>query len=69
MFGHVREGRGTEWMLFNRLPNAYERTVAARGGIGNLLLTAWELAKACFPAGCGSKTLTCEPIHRWGVAG
>jgi hypothetical protein len=44
----MHEGVGTEWMLFNGLQDAYERTVAAGGGIGNLLFTVWELAKAYF---------------------
>ncbi|KXG47375.1 uncharacterized protein PGRI_012450 [Penicillium griseofulvum] len=46
VFGHVHEGAGTDWMLFNGLQNAYERTVAARGGVKNLLSTIWEFAKA-----------------------
>jgi hypothetical protein len=48
VFGHMHECVGTEWMFFNGLQNAYERTVAAGGGIGNLLFTVWGLAKAYF---------------------
>lgn len=48
VFGHVHEGAGTEWILFDRLQAVYERTVAAGGGVGNLLYTAWESAKAYF---------------------
>ncbi|KAJ5661550.1 uncharacterized protein N7477_009166 [Penicillium maclennaniae] len=47
VFGHVHEGSGTDLMLFHGLQEAYEHTVAAGGGFKNLLLTAWELAKAC----------------------
>ncbi|KAJ6103204.1 hypothetical protein N7486_005631 [Penicillium sp. IBT 16267x] len=48
VIGHVREGAGTVEVLFNRLQDAYERTIAAGGGIRNLLFTAWELAKTYF---------------------
>jgi predicted phosphodiesterase len=48
VFGHVHEGVGTGWMLFNGLQNAYERTVTAGGGVKNLLSTAWEFTKANF---------------------
>jgi hypothetical protein len=46
VFGHIHEGSGTDWLLFNGLQAAYEHTVAAGGGIQNLFLTAWELVKA-----------------------
>jgi predicted phosphodiesterase len=46
VFGHIHEGSGTEWMLFDGLQEAFERTVAAGGGLKNLLLTAWEFGKA-----------------------
>lgn len=48
VFGHIHEGVGTDWMLFNGLQSAYERTVSAGGGVTNLLFTAWELIKAYF---------------------
>lgn len=57
VFRHVHEGAGTEWMSFNGLQDAYERTVTAGGGIGNLLLTAWELAMACFSPVVEAKSL------------
>jgi hypothetical protein len=44
-------------MSFNGLQDAYERTVTAGGGIGNLLLTAWELAKAYFSPVVEAKSL------------
>lgn len=46
VFGHVHEGSGTDWMVFNGLQDAYERTIAAGGGLRNLLFTTWELIKA-----------------------
>lgn len=46
VFGHIHEGAGTDWMLFNGLQAAYERTATAGGGIRNLFLTALELLKA-----------------------
>ncbi|KAJ5719723.1 hypothetical protein N7493_007301 [Penicillium malachiteum] len=33
VFGHIHEGAGTEWVSFDKLQSAYERTLAARGGI------------------------------------
>lgn len=45
VFGHIHEGSGTEWMLFDGLQEAYESTIAAGGGILNLLLTGVELIK------------------------
>ncbi|CAI7592376.1 unnamed protein product [Penicillium crustosum] len=32
VFGHVHAGAGTEWILFDVLEEAYERTIVARGG-------------------------------------
>ncbi|KAI0011029.1 Metallo-dependent phosphatase [Xylariaceae sp. FL0662B] len=37
VFGHVHEGYGHEWIQFDTLQNAYERTILAGGGIWNLL--------------------------------
>lgn len=48
VFGHIHEGAVTDWMLFNGLQFAYERTISAGGGVINLLSTAWELVKAYF---------------------
>ncbi|KAJ5567081.1 hypothetical protein N7535_006387 [Penicillium sp. DV-2018c] len=61
VFGHVHEGAGTEMMLFNGLQEAYERTVAAPGGFLNLLLTVWELAKACFRPPVEAKCVLVNP--------
>ncbi|KAK0733264.1 Metallo-dependent phosphatase-like protein [Lasiosphaeria miniovina] len=39
VFGHVHAGAGTEALCFDALQAAYERTVLARGGVGNLVCT------------------------------
>lgn len=61
VFGHIHEGSGTEWVVFNGLQDAYERTIAAGGGLGNLLLTAWELVKACLHPAVEAKCLLVNP--------
>ncbi|RYO79115.1 hypothetical protein DL766_005247 [Monosporascus sp. MC13-8B] len=40
VFGHIHEGAGTELVRFDSLQEAYERTVAAGGGVVNLMRTA-----------------------------
>ncbi|OQE21549.1 hypothetical protein PENFLA_c014G02390 [Penicillium flavigenum] len=57
VFGHVHAGAGTEWILFDALQEAYERTVVARGGIWNLLSTIGEFVKACFNPSVEAKCL------------
>lgn len=61
VFGHVHEGSGTEWVVFNGIQDAYERTVATGGGLRNLLLTAWEFAKACLRPAVEAKCLLVNP--------
>ena len=39
VFGHVHEGAGTEWLRFDELQDAYERTVVDGGGLWNLMWT------------------------------
>ncbi|KAJ5715282.1 uncharacterized protein N7483_012463 [Penicillium malachiteum] len=48
VFGHIHEGAGAESLSFDKLQSAYERTLAAGGGIGNLFWTAWEFMMAHF---------------------
>ncbi|KAJ5291861.1 hypothetical protein N7478_001112 [Penicillium angulare] len=48
VFGHVHEGRGTEWLLFDELENAYERVIFAGGGLWCLLLTILVFLKTLF---------------------
>ncbi|KAJ5833387.1 hypothetical protein N7474_001698 [Penicillium riverlandense] len=51
VFGHVHEGAGTEWLQFDALQDAYEGTVAAGGGLCNILRTFREFVRAlCRPA-------------------
>ncbi|CDM31440.1 Metallophosphoesterase domain [Penicillium roqueforti FM164] len=61
VFGHIHEGSGTELMLFDRLQEAYEGTVAAGGGLKNLLFTAWEFAKEVLRPAVEAKCLLVNP--------
>lgn len=61
VFGHVREGSGTDLMLLNGLREADKRTVTAGGGSRKLLLTAWELAKTCLRSPVDAKCLLLNP--------
>lgn len=61
VFGHVHEGAGTDWMMFNGLQDAYERAVSAGGGMRNFLFTAWELVKACLRPAVEAKCLLVNP--------
>ncbi|EAU30470.1 predicted protein [Aspergillus terreus NIH2624] len=57
VFGHVHEGSGIEWLLFDGLQDAYERTVVAGGGMWNLLSTVRESAKAFFAPSVEAKCI------------
>lgn len=57
VFGHVHEGAGIEWLLFDGLQDAYERTVVAGGGMWNLLSTVRESAKAFFAPSVEAKCI------------
>ncbi|KAF2149247.1 Metallo-dependent phosphatase [Myriangium duriaei CBS 260.36] len=48
VFGHVHEGYGSEWIRFDDLQKAYECTVVANGGIGNLCLTTAACIRSLF---------------------
>lgn len=48
VFGHVHEGAGTEWLLFDALQEKYERTVVVGGGFWNLMAVAWEFGRGIF---------------------
>ncbi|KAJ5417117.1 uncharacterized protein N7487_000667 [Penicillium crustosum] len=45
VFGHVHAGAGTEWILFDVLEEAYERTIVARGGFGIFSLQFASLSR------------------------
>ncbi|CAG7932937.1 unnamed protein product [Penicillium olsonii] len=57
VFGHVHEGSGTDLVFFDGLQGAFKRTVAAGGGLTNLMLTMWEFAKACLRPAVEAKSL------------
>lgn len=61
VFGHVHEGAGTEWLLFDGLQEAYERTVVAGGGLLNLLFTMREFVKSFFYPSVEAKCLLVNP--------
>lgn len=61
VFGHVHEGAGSEWLLFDGLQRAYERTVVARGGLWNLLATMREFVRAFFYLSVEAKCLLVNP--------
>ncbi|KAG5980952.1 hypothetical protein E4U55_003462 [Claviceps digitariae] len=43
--GHIHEGYGSEWLHFDGLQGAFERTVTEGGGIRNLMLVWVEFVK------------------------
>ncbi|KAJ5406174.1 hypothetical protein N7465_007458 [Penicillium sp. CMV-2018d] len=57
VFGHIHAGAGTEWILFDTLQQAYERTIVDRGGFWNLLFTIREFVKAYFNPSVEAKCL------------
>ncbi|KAE8155259.1 Metallo-dependent phosphatase [Aspergillus avenaceus] len=61
IFGHVHEGAGTEWLQFNALQRAYERTVVYGGGVWNLLQTIKEFALTFFIPPSEAKCLLVNP--------
>jgi hypothetical protein len=61
VFGHVHEGAGTEWMLFNGLQDAYERTVAAAGGYWESSIYGVGVDQGVFLLGRGSKMFIVNP--------
>ncbi|ROV90202.1 hypothetical protein VSDG_08772 [Cytospora chrysosperma] len=46
VFGHVHEGYGSEWLSFDTLQEAYERTVIAGGGLWNGMHVVAEFVRA-----------------------
>jgi predicted phosphodiesterase len=61
VFGHVHEGAGTEWLQFDKLQDAYERTVLAGGGLWNLMRTLKEFIRALFCPTTEAKCLLVNP--------
>lgn len=50
-----------EWLLFDRLQDAYEETVVAAGGVWNLPSTVKEFVKALFYQSVEAKCLRVDP--------
>lgn len=57
VFGHVHEGAGTEWLQFDDLQEAYERTLGAGGGLWNLVWVVKEFLWAAFRPAAEAKCL------------
>ncbi|KAL2153156.1 hypothetical protein VTH82DRAFT_4311 [Thermothelomyces myriococcoides] len=57
VFGHIHEGAGTEWLEFDELQDAYERTVLAGGGLWNLFRVFMAFLHALFRPPAGAKCL------------
>ncbi|ROV96001.1 hypothetical protein VMCG_07996 [Cytospora schulzeri] len=68
VFGHVHEGYGREWLNFDTLQEAYERTVVAGGGLWNGIRVVAEYVRArlfCSPT--EAKTLLVNPCMVGGL--
>ena len=50
-----------EWLLFDRLQDAYEETVVAAGGVWNLPSTVKQFVKALFYQSVEAKCLCVDP--------
>lgn len=61
VFGHVHEGSGMEWLYFDSLQHAYERTVASGGGVLNLAWTLKEFVQTIFHPATEAKCLLVNP--------
>ncbi|KAH6856707.1 Metallo-dependent phosphatase-like protein [Chaetomium sp. MPI-CAGE-AT-0009] len=61
VFGHVHEGAGIEWLQFDELQGAYERTVVAGGGVWNVLRTIKALVRSLFRPAAEARSLLVNP--------
>ena len=61
VFGHIHEGAGMEWVQFDGLQGAYERTVVAGGGLWNLVWTVKEFMLTVFRPAAEAKCLLVNP--------
>lgn len=61
VFGHVHEGAGSEWLQFDELQGAYERTVVAGGGVWNLLWTVKAFVLSLFRPPAEARCLLVNP--------
>ncbi|KUI73261.1 putative rhamnogalacturonate lyase C [Cytospora mali] len=60
VFGHVHEGYGREWLNFDALQEAYERTIIA-GGLCNAIRVMIEFVRAMLRSKTEAKTLLVNP--------
>lgn len=61
VFGHIHEGAGIEWLRFDALQMAYERTIIASGGLGNLIKTVVAFARGLLRPATEAKCLLVNP--------
>ncbi|KAK1768158.1 Metallo-dependent phosphatase-like protein [Phialemonium atrogriseum] len=61
VFGHVHEGYGREWLLFDGLQDAYERTIIAGGGVWNLARVLHEFVRGLFWPATEARCLLVNP--------
>lgn len=61
VFGHVHEGYGSEYLKFDDLQRTFERTVVARGGVCNLLWTAWAAFRSMWSGQSIAHTVLVNP--------
>jgi hypothetical protein len=65
VFGHVHEGYGQEWVVFDRLQKAYERTLL-EGGVLNLLVVLKEMMLVSF---CRAESVAGSQLVNASMAG
>ena len=61
VFGHVHEGAGTEWLRFDELQVAYERTVVNGGGLWNLVWTVKAFIRSLLRPAAEARCLLVNP--------
>ncbi len=67
VFGHVHEGAGTEWLHFDEVQEAYERTVVAGGGVWNLVWTMKAFIRSLFLPTAEARCLLVNPAIAGGL--
>lgn len=61
VFGHVHEGYGSEWLSFDPLQWAYERTVVAGGGLWNGVRVVADFVRAMLRPATEARSLLVNP--------
>lgn len=67
VFGHVHEGHGSEWLGFDALQEAYERTVVAGGGLWNVVRVMAEFFRGVLRPATESRSLLVNPCMVGGL--